>query len=80
MGKLINFTELKADKEGVLTPLVVLESTLEWIREKPGDIKNIAIVVSHEDGIVNTAMSTMSYLELIGLHATAQAIAIDEMD
>lgn len=80
MGKLFSIEELRAEKDGTITPLVVVESTLEWIRNNPGDIERIAIVVSHKDGVINTAMSTMGYLELIGLHATAQVVAIEEMD
>lgn len=80
MAKTYDFVEFKAGKEGKITPKAVVESVNEWIDNNPNKIQKIAIVVILEDGTINTAMSTMSYLEVIGLFATAQAISNEEMD
>jgi hypothetical protein len=79
MGKLFNFDEVKAKKDGKITPLAVAESVVDYIKKNPGAVEKLAIVVRMDDGMINTAMSTMSYLELIGIHDTAKQIAYEEM-
>lgn len=76
--KTINFSELKAERDGTITPLALAENILKYVQDH--DVQHMAVVVAHRDGLINTAQTTMNYLELIGLHATAQAIAIEEMD
>ena len=79
--KIFNFAEAKAEKDGTITPLAVIESVARYmLNNENSEIEKLAIVVVDKNGTINTAQSTMSYLELVGLHATAQATAIEEMD
>ena len=79
--KTINFFEAKAERDGTITPLAVAESIVAYLKNPANPrATKLAIVVLDENGVVNTAQSTMSYIELVGLHATAQGIAIEEMD
>lgn len=78
--KILSFEELKADKEGTITPKAVVESVLQYLDASANKVEKIALVTLHEDGTINTAASTMTYMELIGLHEVAKTIAIEEME
>lgn len=77
--KTIDFIEAKAERDGTITPGAVVHSLARYMA---GDhtVDKIAIVVRHQDGTIDTAFSTMGHLELVGLHATAQAMAIEQMN
>lgn len=79
MEQVVDFLELKAKRNGSITPLMVAESIMEYIK-KNGDIEQLAVVVKHRDGVIDTANSTMQRLELVGLWATAQSMEIENMD
>lgn len=79
--KIFNFAEAKAERDGTISPYAVIESVARYmLNNNNPEIKKVAVVVIDEHGTINTAQSTMERLELVGLHATAQAIAIEEMD
>lgn len=79
--KTINFLEAKAERDGTITPLAVAESIVEYLKNPANPtLTHFAIVAKDAGGVINTAHSTMNYLELVGLHATAQALALEDMD
>lgn len=79
--KTIDFMEARAERNGEVTPYAVAESVFRYMQnESNPKIKRIAIVVLDEDGSINTACSTMDYLELMGLHVAAQSLAYEEME
>lgn len=79
MEKIIDFNELKANKNGDLTPRAVVNSVAEFIGNNPGDVEMIAIVVRMSDGRINTAYSTAKHLELMGLYETGKLLVYDDM-
>lgn len=79
MKRPVNFAERRAQNDETITPLLIAQHLVDWIRDH-GDVESVAIVLKHKDGKIATACSTMNDLELIGLHATAQSLAIEKMD
>lgn len=80
MVKRIQITELKAKKEGKITPKMVLENLLDHIERNPENILRVAIVAFDDDDRYVTANSSMKYGELISMHEIAKLIAYDEME
>lgn len=80
MAKTYNFSEMKAAKEGIITPKAVVESVIDWMENSPNKIKKIAVVVELEDGWIETALSHMNHLEGIGLFALGQEKTSEDMD
>lgn len=80
MGKLIDLDKVKRERNGEISPETVVLSVVKWLKGEEDRITKIAIVTTHESGEINMAQSTMTYLELVGLHEVAKAMAVEEMD
>jgi len=80
MTRVFDFTELKATKQGKVTPLFLVETLLDHIKNNPGDVQKMAIVTLHQGDRLSFSQTSMNHLELIGLHAAGQSYGVAEMD
>jgi hypothetical protein len=72
-----NFSEWKAEKEGKLTPKVLIENLLQAIDE--GIVQEVAFVTRCQDGEIKTGWSEMNLITGIGLLELGKQAIMAEM-
>jgi len=73
--KTIDFNEIKAERDGEITPKVVLENALANLNA----IDKVIVIIRQNDGIVTHGVSSMSGIEGIGLCEMGKAYIMNDM-
>lgn len=71
----IDFNELKAKKDGVLTPKSMITNVLENIDE----VDKVVVVIRTKDKQVIHGVSDMNHLIAIGLYEAGKALVFNNM-
>lgn len=75
--KTFNFKELKARKNGEVTPQSLSENLLEEVSK--GQIQRVIYVVMDNNGYIHVGYNSGSNLEALGMIENARQDLIDEM-
>jgi hypothetical protein len=75
MVKLVDFNELKANKDGILTPKGLITNVLEHIDE----IEEIVVIIRKKDEEVIHGCSEMNQSKAVGLCELGKMLIINDM-
>jgi hypothetical protein len=75
MDKLVDFSELKANKDGILTPKGLITNVLEHIDE----IEEIVVIIRKKDEEVIHGCSEMNQSKAVGLCELGKMLIINDM-
>lgn len=73
----VNFSEKKAEKDGVVTPKSLIEHLLQEIYK--GNINNIVYSAIDKDGVIKAGHSDSEATQVIGMLECAKQDIIDDM-
>jgi hypothetical protein len=75
MQKLIELSELKASKEGILTPKALISNVLDHIDE----IEEIVVIIRKKDEEIIHGCSEMNQSKAVGLCELGKMLIINDM-
>lgn len=78
MKKVVSLQEYKNAKEGIVSPLEVIETTKQMIQDN--EVELVAVVIMRTDGTIDLGSSAMDHLSLIGMLARGQRMAEQDME
>jgi hypothetical protein len=75
MAKLVDFKELKANKDGIFTPKAIITNVLDHI----DDIDEIVVIIRKKDSEVIHGCSDMNQSKAVGLCEIGKMLIINDM-
>jgi len=73
--KVVDFADVRAERNGYISPKLVVEGILENI----SDVKDIVVTLRTQDGEIIHAISTMNQVNAIGLFELGKALVFNDM-
>lgn len=73
--KLVEIADVRAEREGVLTPKSVVTNLLDNIDK----VQDVVFVVRNHDGQVLHGVSTMNHIESLGLFEVGKTFVLNDM-
>jgi hypothetical protein len=75
MAKLVDFNELKANKDGILTPKALISNVMDQIDEAT----EVVVIIRKKDEQVIYGMSEMNMSKAVGLCELGKMLIINDM-
>jgi hypothetical protein len=75
MSKLVEFSELKANKDGILTPKALITNVLDHIEE----VEEIVVIIRKKDEEIIHGCSEMNQSKAVGLCELGKMLIINDM-
>jgi hypothetical protein len=75
MSKLVDFKELKASKDGILTPKALISNVMDHIE----DVEEIVLIIRKKDEEIIHGCSEMNQSKAVGLCELGKMLIINDM-
>jgi hypothetical protein len=75
MSKLVDFKELKASKDGILTPKALISNVMDHIEE----VEEVVVIIRKKDEEIIHGCSEMNQSKAVGLCELGKMLIINDM-